>query len=400
MMKNNSIKFLMMSVSLALMSCGPALELQQFSAATGQEAGDQQEFEVEIVPLNFATVDILNESPFIRDVSRFSSLHEADRISETQVLSQNTPPLGAPPPYRIGNGDMLSLVLVGAKTVQPSQSNALSGGQVDLTSLSATQAQPTLLTSASQVDPEGNVLFLETGKLTLGGLTLKEAEAVVGDALIRNNVDPLFQLVVTNFASKWVTLSMSANSDGSGVAARVPMTTQPLTLRDLLAESGIAVERDALLIAHLNRAGRSYMVPVEKIFEATSPDYFVQAGDVVVIEAMEYAPMNAYLSVSSGSPILFPLDASIRPTLSDMLFVEGGPLSERTARLSEIYLLRGQNPITAYHLDAGDVTRLTVAGQTELRPDDIVFVADKPVYTAIELLSVLNPFRAAVESVR
>ena len=400
MMKNNSIKFLMMSVSLTLMSCGPALELQQFSAATGQEAGDQQEFEVEIVPLNFATVDILNESPFIRDVSRFSSLHEADRISETQVLSQNTPPLGAPPPYRIGNGDMLSLVLVGAKTVQPSQSNALSGGQVDLTSLSATQAQPTLLTSASQVDPEGNVLFLETGKLTLGGLTLKEAEAVVGDALIRNNVDPLFQLVVTNFASKWVTLSMSANSDGSGVAARVPMTTQPLTLRDLLAESGIAVERDALLIAHLNRAGRSYMVPVEKIFEATSPDYFVQAGDVVVIEAMEYAPMNAYLSVSSGSPILFPLDASIRPTLSDMLFVEGGPLSERTARLSEIYLLRGQNPITAYHLDAGDVTRLTVAGQTELRPDDIVFVADKPVYTAIELLSVLNPFRAAVESVR
>lgn len=400
MMKNNSIKFLMMSVSLTLMSCGPALELQQFSAATGQEAGDQQEFEVEIVPLNFATVDILNESPFIRDVSRFSSLHEADRISETQVLSQNTPPLGAPPPYRIGNGDMLSLVLVGAKTVQPSQSNALSGGQVDLTSLSATQAQPTLLTSASQVDPEGNVLFLETGKLTLGGLTLKEAEAVVGDALIRNNVDPLFQLVVTNFASKWVTLSMSANSDGSGVAARVPMTTQPLTLRDLLAESGIAVERDALLIAHLNRAGRSYMVPVEKIFEARSPDYFVQAGDVVVIEAMEYAPMNAYLSVSSGSPVLFPLDASIRPTLSDMLFVEGGPLSERTARLSEIYLLRGQNPITAYHLDAGDVTRLAVAGQTELRPDDIVFVADKPVYTAIELLSVLNPFRAAVESVR
>ena len=399
-MKNNSIKFLMMSVSLTLMSCGPALELQQFSAATGQEAGDQQEFEVEIVPLNFATVDILNESPFIRDVSRFSSLHEADRISETQVLSQNMPPLGAPPPYRIGNGDMLSLVLVGAKTVQPSQSNALSGGQVDLTSLSAMQAQPTLLTSASQVDPEGNVLFLETGKLSLGGLTLKEAEAVVGDALIRNNVDPLFQLVVTNFASKWVTLSMSANSDGSGVAARVPMTTQPLTLRDLLAESGIAVERDALLIAHLNRAGRSYMVPVEKIFEATSPDYFLQAGDVVVIEAMEYSPMNAYLSVSSGSPVLFPLDASIRPTLSDMLFVESGPLSERTARLSEIYLLRGQNPITAYHLDAGDVTRLAVAGQTELRPDDIVFVADKPVYTAIELLSVLNPFRAAVESVR
>jgi len=399
-MKNNSIKPLMMSVSLTLMSCGPALELQQFSAATGQEKGDQQEFQVEILPLNFAAVDTLNASPFIRDVSRVSSLHGADRVSEAQILSQNAPPVGGPQAYRIGNGDMLSLVLVGAKSVQPSQSNALSGGEIDLTSLSTIQAQPTLLTSPSQVDPEGSVLFLETGKLNLGGLTLKEAEAVVGDALIRNNVDPLFQLVVTEFASQWVTLSVPADTDSSGTSSRIPITTQAMTLRDLLAEGGVAVNNDSLLVAHLNRSGRTYSVPVMKVFDATAADYFVQSGDVVVVEAMEYAPMNAYLSVSSGSPVIFPLEAGERPTLSDMLFVEGGPLSERTARLSEIYLLRGQNPIKAYHLDAGDVTRLAVAGQTELRPGDIVFVADKPVYTAIELLNVLNPFRVAYENVR
>lgn len=393
------MKYLTLTASLFLMSCGPALELQKFSAASGQGAGEQQEFQVEILPLNFAAVETLNKSPFPRDVSRSSALGGADRVSEAEALRQNAPPVGAPQPYRIGSGDVLSLVLVGAKSVQPSQSNALSGGQIDLGSLSSIQAQPTLLTSASQVDPDGGVLFLETGKLALGGLTLREAEAVVGDALIRNNVDPLFQLVVTNFASQWVTLSAPPGAGGGGVSARIPLTTQPMALRELLAKGGVAAKEDALTVAHLSRSGQKYSVPLEHIFEATAPDYYVQSGDVVVVEAMPYARMNAYLSVASGNPVLFPLDAGARPTLSDMLFAEGGPLSERTARLSEIYLLRGQNPIKAYHLDAGDVTRLTVASQTELRPRDIVFVADKPVYTALELLSVLNPFQAAYRSI-
>lgn len=392
------MKYLTLTASLLLMSCGPALELQQFSAASGKGAGEQQEFQVEILPLNFTAVETLNKSPFTRDVSRSSALRGADRVSEAEALRQNAPPVGAPQPYRIGSGDVLSLALVGAKSVQPSQSNALSGGEIDLGSLSSIQTQPALLTSASQVDPEGGVLFLETGKLTLGGLTLREAEAVVGDALIRNNVDPLFQLAVADFASQWVTLSAPAAAEGGGGSARIPLTTQAMTLRDLLANAGVTVRGDALSVAHLSRSGRRHSVPVEQVFEASAPDYFMQAGDVVVVEEMPYAPANAYLSVASGSPVLFPLDAGARPTLSDMLFAEGGPLSQRTARLSEVYLLRGRNPIKAYHLDAGDVTRLAVANQTELRPGDIVFVADKPVYTAVELLGVLNPFRAAYQS--
>ena len=41
------MKYLTLTASLLLMSCGPALELQKFSAASGKGAGEQQEFQVE-----------------------------------------------------------------------------------------------------------------------------------------------------------------------------------------------------------------------------------------------------------------------------------------------------------------------------------------------------------------
>ena len=49
------------------------------------------------------------------------------------------------------------------------------------------------------------------------------------------------------------------------------------------------------------------------------------------------------------------------------------------AKRSEVYLLRGQNPSVAYHLDAQNVSRILVAAKTELRPNDIVYVADRPI---------------------
>ena len=83
-----------------------------------------------------------------------------------------------------------------------------------------------------------------------------------------------------------------------------------------------------------------------------------------------------------------------------------GGLKRSPAKLVAIHkvvliLMKHQvEPIRSDVFCAGDVTRLTVAGQTSLRPGDIVFVTDKRVYTAIELLNVLNLFRVAYENVR
>lgn len=392
--------FLSIFAGLLLASCGPALELQKFDAAGVRTSGDQQALAVDVKALTFREVKFLNSQPFVRSVLRPGASSNANRASEQSVVAVNAPPVIKPEPYRIGAGDVLSLSLVGAKSVQPSRVNSLSGGASDLSMLNTTQAEPALLSSPSQVTSDGTVLFLETGKLKLSGLTLAEAEALISDALIRNNVDPLFQLTVTEFASQTVSLiTPGSNATPSsnatpGSAKLFPVTSRPMSLRDLLSAGGVALDGDKLVIVELRRRGKTYSLPLERVFSAKAPEYYLLPRDVVVVEALAFAQSNAYLSVSTGAPVTFPLKSEERPTLADMLFVEGGPLSERTARLSEIYLLRGRNPITAYHLNAEDVTRLTVAREVELRPGDIVFVADKPVYSAIEFLSVLNPFRA------
>ena len=386
--------FFSIFAGLLLASCGSALELQKFDAAGVRTSGDQQALAVDVKALTFREVKFLNSQPFDRSVLRPGATSNSNRASEQSVVAVNAPPVIKPEPYRIGEGDVLSLSLVGAKSVQPSRVNSLSGGALDLSMLNTTQAEPALLSSPSQVTSDGTVLFLETGKLKLSGLTLTEAEALISDALIRNNVDPLFQLSVTEFASQTVSLITPGINDSPGSAKLFPVTSRPISLRDLLSAGGVALDGDKLMIVELRRHGKTYSLPLERVFAAKAPDYYLLPQDVVVVEALAFAQSNAYLSVSTGAPVTFPLKSEERPTLADMLFVEGGPLSERTARLSEIYLLRGRNPITAYHLNAEDVTRLTVAREVELRPGDIVFVADKPVYSAVEFLSVLNPFRA------
>lgn len=377
-----------------LAACSSALELQSFDGASAINSGGQQEISVDVVPLTFVEVAYLNRQPFRRQVMRTGVMDQAGRVAEEAVASVNAPPASPALPYRIGVGDALSFSLVGEKSVQPPQVNALSGQAIDLSVLNTTRAEAGLSSSVSQVAHDGTVLFTQTGKLQLAGLTLLEAEALVSDTLIRNNVDPLFQLSVTDFASQHVSLVIPGGTDMAGTSKLFPFTSRPMTLRDLLSSGGVGFDQSKLLIVHLKREGQTYSLPLERVFDATALDYYLRANDVVLVEALEFAPTNAYLSVSTGMPVTFPLQSEVRTTLADLLFMEGGPLSERTARLSEIYLLRGLNPLLAYHLDAEDVTRVVVAREVELRPGDIVFVADKPVYTAIEFLSVLNPFRA------
>ena len=50
--------------------------------------------------------------------------------------------------------------------------------------------------------------------------------------------------------------------------------------------------------------------------------------------------------------------------------------------------------VVGLNLDANDPARVSVATQLELRPNDIVFAATKPIYEAGTFLSLINPFRA------
>ena len=90
---------------------------------------------------------------------------------------------------------------------------------------------------------------------------------------------------------------------------------------------------------------------------------------------------------------MIPIHPSKRETLADILLSKSGVFNNLRAKRSEVYLLRGRNPSIAYHLDAQNVSRILVAAQTELRPNDIVYVADRPIISFSRTLAEIIPLR-------
>jgi polysaccharide export outer membrane protein len=122
----------------------------------------------------------------------------------------------------------------------------------------------------------------------------------------------------------------------------------------------------------------------------------IQEGDHIELIDFEYKPSQVFALSGAGKAKVVLIDPSKRESLADILFTEDGALSNVSAKRSEVYLLRGQSPSVAYHLDTQNVSRILVASKTELRPNDIVFVADRPIISFARILGELAPLQAVL----
>lgn len=346
--------------------------------------------EIEYAALTFSAVKQLNKQPFDRSVIDYGIGNIADIVSVESILDRvKPPPSTSPIVYRIGPGDVLELVLFNESVVRSKQTSEQS-------SVNRT------LNRNARVSADGTVLFIETGLIKLGGLTLEQAREQVANALIRNGKDSRFQLEFIEFNSQRVSLRLGLGFDPSGQGstqsssisngtATFPITDRPLTLREMLVDAGLEISLTGVQVALISRGGKSYEMPVEYIFNPRTPEYYLTGGDTVRIEIFPYKNGKAYAMGGQAKPVVFDLNPTKRDTLADILFAEGGAFATRSVRPQEIFLLRGTSPVIAYHLDAQDPSRLRVAAELELRPKDIVFVSSKPIFAAREVVGLITP---------
>lgn len=102
-----------------------------------------------------------------------------------------------------------------------------------------------------------------------------------------------------------------------------------------------------------------------------------------------------YVAGEVRNPRRVPLPFENRVVLADLLF-DGGGINTQFGDYSEIYLLRTGGPVapgavTAYHLDARNAANLSVATMMEVRPNDVLFVAEQPVTTWGRVINQLTP---------
>ena len=251
-------------------------------------------------------------------------------------------------------------------------------------------------TIRSIIGSKGNILLGNVGSISAVNRTLNDIYEEISSILIGKGIKPNFQLELTKFASKKAYLIQK--NVGNII---VPLTSSAITLRELILENKSSKPSSlGLSIISLKRNGQVYRMTEDQILDPKTEDIWIIDEDQIEIETLSYKPGQVFALSGAGSAHVVSIDPSKRETLADILFAKNGVLNNLMAKRSEVYLLRGKNPSVAYHLDAQNVSRILVAAKTELRPNDIVYVADRPIVSFTRTLSEILPLRLLLRDIR
>ena len=252
------------------------------------------------------------------------------------------------------------------------------------------------------VGSRGNILLPNIGSIKAKNRSLGDIQTEVRNILIRNGLAPSFQLEITGFNSK--KFFLTTKFFGSKA---INLTNSKLNIRDAILSNiasdlsvNIHHNDNSLTIVELIRNGISYRMSLQELLREGASKVFIQDGDNINLKDLEYKLGQVFALSGAGNAQLIPIDPSKRETLADILFASKGALNNLLAKRSEVYLLRGRNPSMAYHLDAQNVSRILVAAQTELRPNDIVYVADRPIISFSRTLAEILPLRILLRDIQ
>ena len=252
------------------------------------------------------------------------------------------------------------------------------------------------------VGSRGNILLPSIGSLKAENRSLTEVQADITRILMEKGLIPSFQLEVTDFKSR--KFFLVTENYGTKVIALThsEMDLKEAVLSNILGDntSNINDSGNDLTVIELVRKGLSYRMTLQDMLNGRGSKVFIQDGDTIELKDFKYKSGQVFALSGAENAKIVPIDPSKRETLADILFTENGALSNVLAKRSEIYLLRGRSPSVAYHLDAQNVSRILVAAKTELRPNDIVFVADRPIISFARALGELSPLQMLLRDVR
>ena len=372
-----------------------------------KEATDQEVFEINLQALSFDAAKSLNAARYDRLVSKPGAAFSADAVSEASLSKPFLPSKSANTPYMLGIGDEVALVqyidalpTIGSIVNGVDSSQSTSSERQNTT----TSASSNIISTSGRVGTDGSLLLIGVGRLDANGRQISELRDEIRTILIRNGQAPNFQLEIKGFNSQkaYITtdrLSRSSASNAENISAVIPITDRGVTLREVIATAGIDFDESVLTIVRVKRNETTYTIGLSDLLVKNSKELYLKNQDHVFVKSFSYQPGKVFLLGGVKQQII-PILPESRQTLAEALFAEDGPLAIASAQRSAVYLLRGRNPVQAYHLDAQNPVRVLVANEVELRPNDIVFVSEQPISTFNRTLASIVPLRILLRDIK
>ena len=288
------------------------------------------------------------------------------------------------------NGKEFSILLRDLYSDKAANINIQSGDHIFIEDSSAN-----IKTTTSIIDSEGFLVFENVGKVKAADRTLDELKNEI-ENLIQTVPDSqnAFQIQITNFSSQKALLTPEGKP-----GLLIPITDTPTKLSEVLTQNGLSLDATNVTQISLHRDDRTYEFSLDDLLAPGGPDIYLQPEDHISAQVLPYKENKVFI-LGGVSPQIFKINPANRETLADVLFTNGGPLSASSAKRSEVYLLRGSDPVVAYHLDAQSPTRLIVADAMELRPNDILYVAEQPIISFNRALATIVPLRILLRDIQ
>ncbi|WP_322403410.1 polysaccharide biosynthesis/export family protein [Massilia luteola] len=287
-----------------------------------------------------------------------------------------------PPPYAIGSGDILAVVVW--------DHPELTGGLV-----TAANADPALTAAAAAnanaapqgfvVDHQGRIQFPLAGLLTVQGLTEEQARALLTTRLAKYLANPNVTLRVQAYRSKRVYIDGEVKSPGLQAINDIPMTLVEAINR----AGGLLPTADQSRI-ELERDKTHYAINLRDLVQKNiNPGLVMLApGDVVRVHSRDES--KVFVSGEVVTPRALTMHDG-RLTLNEALGESGG-ISPLSGDARQVYVVRKTPQRTrVFQLDARVAGSLAMAEAFELQPKDIVYVAATPLANWNRNLSLLFP---------
>ena len=368
-------------------------------------------------------------------------------MTRPPFIEDQFPPLTEPESYRIGVSDELLLSVNGTTTLE------------NLPGLISAQSKR----QGYIVQDDGAIAIPDAGRIRVANMTLADAESEIFQALVNAGIDPSFSLEIAEFNSQRVSVGGMVGQPtlvpitlkplylheavqlAGGVVTPDPSTTRVQLFRDgRIYQIGLErFETDPATQRVVLRDGDSIYVSSEyRVDEAQR--YFEEqlrlrqeqiqgtqfqiqieqlqaqreqlANEILTEEREQFKDRlelgaverpYAYRAGEVRRPGRMPLPFERSMSLADVLFDEGG-IEIQFGDYGAIYVIRAaadpqaNGSLTAYHLNAGNAVNLAAATRFEIRPNDVVFVAEQPVTSWNRAISQILPqiFFGAADQVR
>ncbi|KPX54217.1 Polysaccharide export protein [Pseudomonas amygdali pv. photiniae] len=238
--------------------------------------------------------------------------------------------------------------------------------------LTAPGSQDQLDANTREVLNDGTLYFPYVGRIRASGRTVSEVREQLRMGLAPQYTEVKVDVKVLRYNSQRILLSGSFKVPGPQ-----PITNIPLSLVQAVSVAGVDLTDANLAGLTLRRDGRDYLIDIDSLNRKDSQlsRIFLKDGDYLHLNSNSRNKIYVLGEVRNPQVISF---GNTRLTLLEALGNSGG-LSPDSADGDAVYVIRGAENFaeatsTVYHLNARKPTAYLLAGQFELKAQDVVFV--------------------------